>query len=152
MSAQSLGHLWLCDPHRLWPVRLLCLWDFPDKNTGVGCHFLLQGIFPTQESNPCLLCLLHWQGGSLPLAPPGKPPRLEYFMINVEQPQPQSKESGMIMMPLKILNCKMNLPVIDSYQGWRPQEKRGYECQDRKGQRPARNHKHVNHVKIHPAL
>ena len=39
----------------------------------VGCHVLLQGIFPTQESNPCLLCLLHWQGGSLPLASPGKP-------------------------------------------------------------------------------
>ena len=32
-----------------WPVaRLLCPWDFPRENTGVGCHFLLQGIFPTQ--------------------------------------------------------------------------------------------------------
>ena len=39
----------------------------------LGCHFLLQGIFPTQGSNPCLLCLLHWQVGSLPLVPPGKP-------------------------------------------------------------------------------
>ena len=38
------------------------------------CHFLLQGIFRTQESNPCLLCLLYWQAGSLPLALPGKPP------------------------------------------------------------------------------
>ena len=34
---------------------------FSSKNTGVGCHVLLQGIFPTQGSNPCLLCLLHWQ-------------------------------------------------------------------------------------------
>ena len=42
-------------------------------NTGVGCHFLLQGIFLTQRSNPCLLCLLHWQAGSLPLVSPGKP-------------------------------------------------------------------------------
>ena len=33
--------------------------DSPDKITGVGCHALLQGIFPTQGSNPCLLCLLH---------------------------------------------------------------------------------------------
>ena len=33
---------------------------------GVGCHFLLQGIFPTQESNLCLLRLLHWQADSLP--------------------------------------------------------------------------------------
>ena len=32
---------------------------FPRQNTGVGCHALLQGIFPTQGSNPCLLCLLH---------------------------------------------------------------------------------------------
>jgi len=29
------------------PTRLLCPWDFPDKNTGMGCHFLLQGIFLT---------------------------------------------------------------------------------------------------------
>ena len=36
-------------------------------------HFLLQGIFPTQGSNLRLLRLLHWQAGSLPLAPPGKP-------------------------------------------------------------------------------
>ena len=42
--------------HGLWPARLLCPWDSPGKNTGVGSHFLLQGIFPTQESN---LGLLH---------------------------------------------------------------------------------------------
>ena len=45
------------------------------KNTGVGCHFLLQGISPTQGSNPHLWYLLHWQVGSLPLVPPGKPPQ-----------------------------------------------------------------------------
>jgi len=37
------------------PTRLLCPWDSPGKNTGVGCHFLLQGIFSTQGSNPGLL-------------------------------------------------------------------------------------------------
>ena len=47
--------------------------DSPGKNTGVGCHSLLQGIFPAQGSNLCLLGLLRWQAGSLPLAPPGKP-------------------------------------------------------------------------------
>ena len=36
----------------LSPTRLLCSWDFSGKNTRVGCHFLLQGIFPTQGSNP----------------------------------------------------------------------------------------------------
>ena len=49
----------LCNPMDLYPTRLLCPWDFSDKNTGVGYHFLLQGIFPTQGSNPHLLCLLH---------------------------------------------------------------------------------------------
>ena len=42
-------------PHRQWPGRLLCPWDSPGKNTGVGCHFLLQRIFPTQGLNPDLL-------------------------------------------------------------------------------------------------
>ena len=36
--------------------RLLCPWNSPGKNTGVGCHFLLQGIFLTQGLNSCLLC------------------------------------------------------------------------------------------------
>ena len=41
--------------HGLEPTRLLCSWDFPGKDTGVDCHSLLQGIFLTQGSNPCLL-------------------------------------------------------------------------------------------------
>ena len=41
-------------PHGLWPTRLFCPWDSPWKNTGVGCHALLQGIFPTQGWNPHL--------------------------------------------------------------------------------------------------
>ena len=52
-------------PHGLQPDRLLCPWDSPGKNTGVGCHFLLQGIVPIQGLNPHLLSLLHWQAGSL---------------------------------------------------------------------------------------
>ena len=48
------------------------VWNFPVKNIGVGCHFLLQGIFLTEGSNPYLLHLLHWQADSLPLAPPGE--------------------------------------------------------------------------------
>ena len=49
---------------------LLCLWNFPGKNTGGGGNFLLQGIFPTQGLNPGLLHLLQWQVGSLPLRHP----------------------------------------------------------------------------------
>ena len=41
-------------PHGLQPTKHLCSWDFPDKNTRVDCHFLLQGFFPTQGSNPDL--------------------------------------------------------------------------------------------------
>ena len=40
-------------------TRLLHPWNFLGKNTGVGCHFLLQGVFLIQGSNPQLLCLLH---------------------------------------------------------------------------------------------
>ena len=39
----------------LYPTKLLCPWDYPGKNTGVGCHALLQGIFLTQGLNPRLL-------------------------------------------------------------------------------------------------
>ena len=61
--------LTLCPLGCIWPPRLLYSWDFPGKNTGVGCHFLLQGIFPTQGSNPNLLSLLHWEVDSLLLKP-----------------------------------------------------------------------------------
>ena len=46
-------------PYGMQPVRHLCPWAFPGKNTGVGCHVLLQGIFPTRRSNLGLLQLLH---------------------------------------------------------------------------------------------
>ena len=46
-------------PYGLQATRLLCPWDSPGKSTGVGCHALLQGIFPTLALNLHLLCLLH---------------------------------------------------------------------------------------------
>ena len=52
-------------PHELKPTRLFCPWNFPSKNTGVDCHFLLQGIFLNQGINMRLLCLLHWQAEKL---------------------------------------------------------------------------------------
>ena len=57
--------LWL---HELKPAKLLCPWNSPGKNTGAGCHFLLQGIFLIQGSNLHLPSLLHWQAHSLPLS------------------------------------------------------------------------------------
>ena len=52
-------------PHGLLPTRLLCPWDFPGKNTGLACHFLLQGILQIHGLNPCLL---HRQTDSSPLS------------------------------------------------------------------------------------
>ena len=49
--------------------------DFPGKDTRVGCHFLLQGIFLIQRLNPRLLC---WQAGSLPLSQLGSPVPFTY--------------------------------------------------------------------------
>ena len=64
-----------------WSIacRLLCPWDFLDRNTGVGCDFLLQGIFLTQGSNSQLLWLLHWQVDSLLLRHLGILARKEAF-------------------------------------------------------------------------
>ena len=61
---------WWVMSNSLWPYGLFCPWDFPDKNTIVGCHFLLQGIFLTQGLN---LHLLHWQTDSLLLSHQGTP-------------------------------------------------------------------------------
>ena len=68
LSCQSC--LTLYDPMGCNPTRLLCPWDFPGENTGVGCYFLPQGIFLIQRSR---LPLLHCQVDSLPLGHMGSP-------------------------------------------------------------------------------
>ena len=70
MCSVASGMPYSLQPYGQQLTRLLCPWDFPGKNTRVGCHFLLQGIFLTQGSNPCLL---HWQADSLPLSHQGSP-------------------------------------------------------------------------------
>ena len=64
MSGCAKLCLIFCDPmdHGPWGS-----WNFSGKNTGVDCHFLGQGIFPTQKLNPHFLHLLHWQANFLPL-------------------------------------------------------------------------------------
>ena len=61
-------------PYELYLTRLLCPWDSPGKNSGVGCHALLQGIILTQRSNQCLLhcrwILYHWATGEALLVLP----------------------------------------------------------------------------------
>ena len=62
-------------PHGLQSARLLCPWDFPGKNIGVNCHFLLQGIFLTQIklSSPILQAVSCISGRFFTAEPPGKP-------------------------------------------------------------------------------
>ena len=78
--------LTLCDPMDCSPPGSSVHGDSPGKDTEVSGHVLLQGIFPTQGSNLCLLSLLHWQVGSLPLAPPGKPPGERWQMAKESCP------------------------------------------------------------------
>ena len=69
-SVCMLSHfspVWHCDPMDSSPRQATV------KNTRVGCRARLQGIFPIRGLNLHLLCLQHWQVGSLPLVPPGSP-------------------------------------------------------------------------------
>ena len=88
-------------PHGLQLTRLLCPWDSPGKNTGVGSHTLFQGIFLTQGSNPCLLHLLNWQVGSLPLAPSGKPRGYHIGQYIMDHDSPSLLYIKIIQEPLK---------------------------------------------------
>ena len=69
MRALSLSRVPLCDPMDCSIPGSSVHGIFPGKDTGVGSHSLLQGIFPTQGLNPGPL---HWQADSLPSEPPGK--------------------------------------------------------------------------------
>ena len=80
LFSQSLSLvLTLLQPHGLQLARLLCPWDFPGKNTGVGCHLLLQGIFSTKGLNPSVV---HGQVHSLPLSHMGN---LIYLTFSLKQ-------------------------------------------------------------------
>ena len=66
VKVKLLSHVWLLVTPRLQPTRLLRPWDFPNKSTGVGCHFLLQGSSPPRDRTwvsrivgRCLYCLSH---------------------------------------------------------------------------------------------
>ena len=83
----------LLRPSGLQPSRLLCPWDSPGKNTGVGCHARLQGIFLAQGSNLHLLKLLHcrwilhgWATGGEALNIQGINPKVLEFIILTQPP------------------------------------------------------------------
>ena len=98
-------------PQGLQPARLLYLCNFPGKNTGMGYHFLLQGIL-TQGSN---LCLLNWQGDFFfTTEPSGKPRSLFTLGLFKFTKKLQSKEFlsiHLFIKYLKILRRQQNLKV-----------------------------------------
>ena len=75
VHAQFLSHVWVF----AIPYPPICPWDSPGKHTGVGCLFLLQGIFVTQGSN---LHLLHWQADSLSLRHLRSPRLYQWHLIS----------------------------------------------------------------------
>ena len=91
----------------LKPARLFCPWGSPGKNTGVGCHALLQGIFPTQRSNPGLS---HCRD-SLLSEPPGKPKKTRVGSQSLLQGNFLTQESNW-----GISHCRQILYQL-SYQG-----------------------------------
>ena len=94
-------------PHGLSCARLLCPGNFPGKNIGVGGHFLLQGIFPTQESlvSPALA------GRFLPLVPPGKPYDTIWMQKNV------TTETRWLVLVLNKHGTKMEAASQRYYHG-----------------------------------
>ena len=98
--------------HGLQPTRLLCPWNFPDKNNGVNCYFLLQGIFPTQGLNLHVLHLLHWQTDSLPLHHLGS----SYLTISILQYYKTCMESVIFLIEKKKLESKRKLICLEHLQ------------------------------------
>ena len=93
----------LCDPTDFSPpgspVRRIDRQEFSGKNTGVGCHFLLLGIFLMQGSNPHLLDLLHWQADSLPLCHLGSP-SVNQFSHSVVSNSLRCKVGVVLQLPM----------------------------------------------------
>ena len=101
-------------PHGLQPTRLLCRWYFPGKNTEVGCHFLLQGIFLTQGSNLCLLSLLHWQADSLPLSHL-RSPSLSSRVYSNSRPLIQWWDPTISFSVTRFSSCPQSFPASGSF-------------------------------------
>ena len=107
MNCAVLSHSVMADSATPWTAvhQAVCPWNSPDKNTIVGCHFLLQGIFLTQGSNPCLLCLLHCRQILYHLSHQGRlnkqylPPKIFPNLIckcELDTPFPMRREAEML--------------------------------------------------------
>ena len=91
----------------------------PSKNTGVGCHFLLQGIFRTQGSNLNLLLLMAWQAGSLPQLPLGSAKNRLLLLLFSCQVMSYSaiRWTAALQASLSLTRCAIIDP-LKSWGGW----------------------------------
>ena len=113
---EQLSRSFLPNPLRTHPPgRLLRPWDFPGKNTGVSCHFLLHGIFPIQGSNLHLQCLVHFQADSLPLSHLGNP---EISVLGAKGVFGRwaiaQKIEGAKQIRIELLSSPLNLPFCNN--------------------------------------
>ena len=92
--------------HGLWHPRLLCPWSFPGQNTGVGFYFLLQEIFPSQESK---LHLLPWQADSSLLSHQENPSH--DYIILCKNPSQQIGEQEILLLSSRSKQPFVNCPV-----------------------------------------
>ena len=127
-------------PHGLQPAKFFCPWDSPGKHTGVGCHDLLQGIFPTQESNPGLL---HCRQMLYQLSHQGSPGILEWvayhFSRGTSRPRNRNRVSctaGVVFTNwttqdrIQLVFCPIPLsswsspfrPGTMAVEGWEPRQ------------------------------
>ena len=79
----------------MYSARFLCPWNSPGRNTGMGCHFLLQGIFRTQGSN-CFSWVSSICKQILTTAPPGKP-----LLLQGSQLSTRKDRGGKLIFPLR---------------------------------------------------
>ena len=109
MCAQSLSHVRLFEAP--WTVahqlQLLCPWNFPGENTGVGFYCLLLGVFLTQGSNPCLLL---WQADSLPRVSARKPHSVWYY-------SDKHVSLYIYQKPIECVAPRFNCKVNDGFSG-----------------------------------
>ena len=107
----------------LWPYGLYVAC----QDTGVSCQALLQRIFLTQGSISHLLCLLHWQVGSLPLMPPGKP-RSTIFQLKKKKKIGCYKKNGCPGHPPSLHNPTAATPKITWHCFFMLQKSEKIEC------------------------
>ena len=100
--------------HGLQPTRLLVAWNFPSKNTGVGCYFLLQGIYPGPGIKPASLASAALAGGFFTTVPCGKPTSTPTTQVTVSQynsPVKETRVSWINTMTLTLWQGKHQMNV-----------------------------------------